>query len=111
MYRTIIPPQTPTATAPTPNPPESYVFLEANAPGERIGRVKPMESGYYKTLCDNAKDTSAECRGRVQRMNREDGVTPQQAMSMENGSMFGWNRETSTPDYWNKYIDKIAKLY
>lgn len=61
------------------------------------------ESGYYPTSQPPAHwlaDQSVE--DFVNEINAEDGVTIQQRMALEHGSLFGWGCGAANPDNWDE---------
>jgi hypothetical protein len=87
-------------------PPECFIVLRGNEVGRRIGKAKAGETGYY-LLSEPAvllTASIAEVDQFVNSLNEEDGVTLEQRLAMEHGSMFGWETAGADPEH------KITKL-
>lgn len=64
-----------------------------------IGLIKRGESGYYRTEyapLDNTLDTKAF----VKELNKRLGLSDEEIIAMEIGSMFGWDVPGANPDSW-----------
>jgi hypothetical protein len=69
----------------------AYVIVPGAKPGDRIGCVTFRESGYTRTTYDRPGMSASDCAGIVVHLNAPLGVTPNIALSMLAGSMFGWH--------------------
>jgi hypothetical protein len=68
-----------------------YVVVRGAEPGKRIGVIKRGEKGYYLTDYDTKTASTEIVAQFVAEQNKKLGVEPDVAMTMEIGSMFGWD--------------------
>jgi hypothetical protein len=69
-----------------------YTVILTKPAGENIGIIKRGSKGYYATNYDYG--TGEEAEHAVRTLNDQRGVTKNQQIEMEMGSMFNWNDTT-----------------
>jgi hypothetical protein len=68
-----------------------YTVVRGNMPGKRIAILRIGDIGYFPTDIDRADYTEAQAKALVAELNRDLGVDLEVQLSMELGSMFGWD--------------------
>lgn len=75
-----------------------YGHVRGQKPGQRIGIIKYLDSGYYPCGMDIHTNTSEQVDTHIDELNNLVlGVTPEVRQAMEAGSMFGWRVPAAIP--------------
>jgi hypothetical protein len=79
-----------------------YCFGVLLSEGKAI-KIRVGEGGYYPTLM---QPPNCNVEVFVNEVNKGMGVTVEQRMAMEHGSMWGWETPGADPDYWKNRLGK-----